>query len=166
MNRWRALDIVLNAGWLWAGVGVLAGRVQRDKTVAALTATADVFLTVLTYWVVGSLQAEGTLGLASLTPHIRAWLFIAVVAGPPLGLAGFWARRGGISGLAARLLIPAAIVMEELIIHPLDRAAFPVDPWLSWTHAAMAGLAVVWAVVVLAWWWVAVTASGPDSRAR
>ena len=153
-NKWRALDLVLNAAWLWAGVAVLAGRVQREKTAAALTAAAALFGTVLAYWVVGSLRGGTALVLTSPPPDTRYWLVVAIVAGPPLGLAGLWMRRQDISGLAARLLIPAAIVGEELFLHPLpSRGAFQFDPWLSWTHAAMPALAVAWAGVAITRWW-------------
>src|SRR5436190_2253472 len=83
-NQWRALDLVLNAAWLWAGVGVLAGRVQREKTAAALTAVVALFGTVLAYWVVGSLRSGAALVLTSPSPDTRYWLVAAIVAGPPL----------------------------------------------------------------------------------
>ena len=150
-NKWRALDLVLNAAWLWAGVGVLAGRVQRHKTAAALMATAALLLTVLAYWVVSALRFGAPL---VLTSHTRYWLFVAIVAGPPLGLAGFWMRCRDIPGLVAQLLIPAAVVVEWLVINPLpDRAGFSFDPWLSWTHAAMPALAVALAGVLVTRWW-------------
>src|SRR5947209_17873740 len=151
-NRWRALDLVLNAACVWAGVGVLAGRVQKRAAPAARTGAAGLFLTVLAYYVVGELRAEGT-PVFSLSPHTELWLFAAAIAGPPLGMVGLWTRRRDLLGLAARLVVPAAIFGEEAVLHPLaTTAAFTFDPWLSWTQAAMVIFAVVWALASIAWW--------------
>jgi len=155
LDKWRALDWVLNAGCVWAGVGVLAGRVQSRAVAASLMGAASLLATVVSYYVVGALRFGTSVGLAFSSSRSVEWLGLAVVGGPVLGFVGFCARRGDLLGLAARLAVPVAVLVEELAIHPLDTratGAFAVDPWLNWTHAGMAAVAVAWMLVSMARW--------------
>ena len=139
-NKWRALDLVLNAAWLWAGVAVLAGRVQRKNMGCRATAAAALLGTVLAYWVTNSLLSGETTVSAFVAEH------------SPLARRGDRgrpaARAGGTLDASPGHLRACRAAADTgcdrrggLVLHALPSRVCCLDPWLSWTHAAMPALA-------------------------
>ena len=75
--------------------------------------------------------------------QVEFWLVRALVLGMPLGAVGVLARRGGIAGALAALVVPVGAVLN-LIVLPLpseSRMAVPVEVTI-WT-AAIAGVVLI-----------------------
>jgi hypothetical protein len=117
----RSVSVFVNAGTFWAGLSILAGWLvsgvpdggrdgARAWSAAAAGALAGVAALVIHYGV-GALTGLMEWGdFASNVP----WFVIAAVTGPVLGLIGRLARRPSGVGLAARLVVPIAALVEPL----------------------------------------------------
>lgn len=146
----RALSLVLNAGFVWAGAAVLCGWLMVRPRWAAPAGSVVLLCAVGFYYVVGAtLGDRTTVGLGALSGAAGLWLAAALVAGPLLGLAGALIHRGGIAGTLAALIVPAGAAAEILGVRRLASQDASVDPWLFWTQTLIVVIAAGSAILVL-----------------
>jgi len=156
---WRTIDLVLNAGSVWACVAILAGwlvapvRWSWAAGTLALAAAAGILALAAAvggYYAYGNVAGDRLgFGLSALSGVLRFWLAAALVLGPVLGTVGALARRPDGWGLTARLVPSAGILGEDALarLHGAggDAAA---EVALGLLLAAATG----WAVAVVASW--------------
>ena len=143
---WLVLDMVVNAGFVWAGLAVLGGRLAATPVRASLAGPLALCCAVGGYYTYGLLAGNRTrVGFAGLAGVERSWLLVAVVLGPVLGLVGAATRRPGPLGLLAALVVPAGAVAEMLFVDRLGRLSD--DREMTW---AQVGIVIVAAVVAMA----------------
>ncbi|WP_432497926.1 hypothetical protein [Kineococcus gypseus] len=106
------LSRLLNAGTVWAGLGVLAGWLLRRPARAAVGGVLSLLTACVVHYGTGRV-------LGVFEPSVWAdnssWFAAAVVVGGPLGLVGALARRPGGRGVPARLVVPAGAVLEPFV---------------------------------------------------
>ncbi|WP_157437823.1 hypothetical protein [Actinoplanes subtropicus] len=154
------VSLILDSGWAWAATAVLAGWLvsrarQPPPTGTPASASAAVavagnpprpFLGALAGFVALSMATVAFYGVQGLfadgwdgwSYQVRFWLVRALVLGMPLGALGVLARRGGITGALAALVVPLGAVLN-LIVLPLpgdSRMAGPVAVTI-WTGAVL-----------------------------
>ena len=125
----RIPSLILDAGWTWAALGVLAGwlaAAPRSGTAAGVLRSAAAGVLVLVaataaYFGVDSVARDEP--FTSYMPEILRWWVASALAGPILGLVGAIARRPTVPGLLARLAIPVGATVHLL---GLPSAATPV----------------------------------------
>lgn len=100
---------LVNAGPVWAGLGVLSGWLVRRPVQAMAAGIVACVLALGAHYGLGTI-----LGMfdAEAWSENSYWFVAAVVLGGPLGLVGTIARRADSWGLAARLLVPVAVAIE------------------------------------------------------
>lgn len=106
------ISVLVNAGVVWAGLGVLAGWLVRRPGHAVLAAVAASELALVVHYAIGSVT--GTMPWASWGDNI-SWFVAAIVLTGPLGLVGAAARRTNLRGLLARLVVPAGAITEPFV---------------------------------------------------
>lgn len=147
---WRALDMLLNAGCVWAALAVLCGWILVTPGRGALAGFVGLACAVAAYYTYGLFAGDRVGGgIGGLTGIVRIWLVLAFVAGPVLGTIGAWIRRPGPLGLASALVVPAGTMAEMLVVRSLDRHTFDIDPWQAWTQLALVLAAGVTAVLTI-----------------
>lgn len=147
---WRAVGLVVNSGSVWAGVAVLAGWFAVRRVPALLIGPVALVVAVAAYYVVGVLLGDrADVGLSGLTGVLRLWLMASVVVGPVLGLVGHLARREDLLGLLARLVVPAAVLLEVAVRFGPSLGEFAFDPVRAWTMVLMVSVASLAALGVL-----------------
>lgn len=142
----RVVSMVLNAGFVWAGAGVLAGWLLGESRLSrgALAGVTTLVAAVLAYYAYGVLVGDRTdAHLASVSGFVRLWAAAAFLAGPVLGAVGVLCRRAGVLGFLARIVVPVGATVELLVLRHLDGESFRVDPALAWTQAAVVGCAAL-----------------------
>ena len=171
----RLASYLLNAGWAWAALAVAAGwliaRWARpapgEGSVArpggaparevlgagALAGCLAAACAVLAYYVSDCVLRAEPFGW--YVQDLLVWLLAAVLLCAPLGALGALARRAGLLGLLARLVVPAGAALQMLVLAPgFDDP--PVQPvhleavlarWLVLVAAAGAVL-----LLVRRWW--------------
>lgn len=137
------VSLILDSGWAWAATAVLAGFLAgrgRRPVVGALAGFVALSIATIAFYLVEGLFADSWDGWWYQTEF---WLLRALVLGMPLGAVGVLARRGGIAGALAALVVPAGAVLN-LIVLPLpaeSRMAAPVAVTV-WT-GAIAGVVLI-----------------------
>ena len=125
----RSLSIVTGGGAAWATFGMLMAAWRRRGLLQSVAAgTVALAAAVAAYYVAEAVAANSP--LAQELGEMRFWTLGAVVVGPPLGLAGWCARRDQTwQGLTAMLLVPLSFAGESAIyldgyewLSPLERA--------------------------------------------
>ena len=146
----RATGMVLNSGSAWAALAVVSGWLIARPVASAFAGAGALMAAVAAYYVFGVLAGDRThVGFTGVSGVVRMWLVLAVVAGPILGLSGALARRPGLVGLVAMLVVPIGILVEMLGVRRLNGETFAVDPALAWAQAAMVAGAVIGAGIAL-----------------
>ena len=149
-GAWRALDMLLNAGSVWAGLAVLCGWLLLTPGRGAVAGLLGLACAVAGYYAYGRISGDrADVGLGGLSGVIRVWAVAAVFAGPILGGVGALIRRAGVPGLVAALVVPVGTIAEMLLVHHLDLGAFAIDPWLAWTQLGLILLACAGAVLAM-----------------
>lgn len=127
-NMWLAIRFtiskVANAGTLWAGLAVAVGWFLRGRMPAVVGGILAGVLVLAVHYGLGVLSGMFD---SSIWAHNWHWFVAAVITGGPLGLVGAIARQGGMWGVLARLLVPAAAVVE-----PFARGLFTTPAFLPW----------------------------------
>ena len=135
---WRAASMLLNAGWVWAGLAVLGGWLLATPWRGAVAGVVSLISAVAAYYCYGLVLGDRVgLGFSGLSAQVRLWLIMAVLAGPLLGLAGALAHRCGLVGLIAALVVPVGATVEMLVLRSLGSESFMIDPWQAWTQLAV-----------------------------
>lgn len=148
---WRAVSMLLNAGCVWAGLAVLGGWILGTPWRGALAGVGSLASAVGAYYGYGLISGDRAgIGFGGTSGTVRMWLVLAVVAGPLLGSAGALARRSGLVGTIAALVVPVGATVEMLVLRSLGPEAFRVDPWQAWTQVAVVVAAVGGAALAVA----------------
>lgn len=175
-NVWpqtRAASYVLNAGWVWGAIGILAGLARTTPVTAGLdvktharrlfgAARAGVLacgVACLAYVGVelivnlSSVPSAGTLpsGFSPASPwrefagQVAVWSVISLITGPVLGVLGGLCRAHGPLGLLARLSIPVGALIEMIWMPRWD----PSEPTVRVVQIVVLVAATLGAVLVL-----------------
>ncbi|MFB4286305.1 hypothetical protein ACBI99_01605 [Nonomuraea sp. ATR24] len=150
---WSLMEIVslmLDAGWAWAGLGVLAGwratrggaptgrRLARGAVagvVALLAATAA-------YYIADTIVHDVSSG--SYAYDTVYWWVASALFGPVLGAIGACAGHPGVIGMLARLTVPVGAAVQMAVLPPgRNDVLTNIGQWVVWTAAAVAAGLVV-----------------------
>jgi hypothetical protein len=150
------VSLILDSGWAWAATAVLAGwlagrsrppsaggaaaRGAPRPVVGAVAGFVVLSVATVAFYAVQGLFADNWDGWWY---QATFWLERALVLGMPLGAVGVLARRGGLAGALAALVVPAGAVLN-LIVLPLpseSRMAGPVEVTIG--VGAIAGVALI-----------------------
>ncbi|NAZ74736.1 hypothetical protein GTQ99_04765 [Kineococcus sp. T13] len=134
----RFLSYLLNAGWAWAALAVLAGWWVRTWLLGAAAGWVSVSGAVLAYYVTDA-RVRGE-SFSSYGGEVLLWLAACVLLCAPLGLAGACTRRRDVWGLVAGLVVP---VGAGVIV-------YPEAVWARWTVWVVAAVGAV--LSVRRWW--------------
>ncbi|MBL7253069.1 DUF6518 family protein [Paractinoplanes lichenicola] len=134
-------SLILDAGWVWAALAVLAGwlasrRVQPVAGLAWGAAAGGLSLLCATAAYYGTdLLFDGGSWWGWVT---RYWLIGSVLLGPPLGVVGALIRRGGAIGVVAAIVVPVGAALQMVILPPPaeSRMAEPIQ-WSVWVAAVV-----------------------------
>ncbi|MFD6045931.1 hypothetical protein ACFWG7_32200 [Streptomyces koyangensis] len=112
-----ALSLIFSVGWPWAGYAFLVGFFSRSKTMSGLLAFAGLATGVTVYYLFkyiypytppGSTNVTGV----SFSSGIVVWGTMALLLGPPMGLAGYLSRHQGMVALPFQLAVPLIAFFE------------------------------------------------------
>lgn len=118
--RWT-LSKLVNSGTVWAGLGILSGWLIGRPVRGALAGVVASLLALVAHYGLG--RVTGVFG-PDIWASNASWFVAAAVLGGPLGMVGAMARRADLWGLAARLVVPVAAVLE-----PFVSGLFAVPPF-------------------------------------
>jgi hypothetical protein len=118
-------SFVLDAGWAWAAVAVLAGALAAGLLTAATAGAVALVAAVGAYFAMDAVLREESLSLYG--PEMARWWAVSLIAGPALGLVGALARRPGALGLVAALVVPAGAMTQMLLFPPGGGALVVTD---------------------------------------
>ena len=120
-----AMAELLGSGTVWAGMLVWIGWWLARPGTAALAALVAGQVALSCYAVLGILTGVHGPEIWASDAH---WFGLVLIAGPMLGMVGSTAQRDGLTGLLARLLVPAGAVAEPLVRGLLVAPADLVGP--------------------------------------
>ncbi|MFF0509065.1 hypothetical protein ACFYUH_36520 [Streptomyces fimicarius] len=136
----KVLSLLLDAGWSWAALGVLAGWLTGSLLRGALSGVAALAGAVVAYY------ATDTFVFGAGTDTIR-WVVTAVPLGFVLGMVGAAIRSRGLMGLAAALVVPVGAAVQMVVMPPRPHMtvtpSIVVAEIIVWTGAA---IGVGWAI--------------------
>lgn len=141
------LSELVNAGALWAGLGVLSGWLVRGRAQAVVAGIIALLTACVVHYGVGL-----ALGMfdAGVWADNSSWFLAAVILGGPLGLVGAIARRPDGWGIGARLVVPVGAVIQ-----PFYLGLFTTPAALPWPDRAadfITGLTLVTAGATGGFW--------------
>ncbi|PRY12542.1 hypothetical protein CLV37_110102 [Kineococcus rhizosphaerae] len=139
----RFLSYLLDAGWAWAALAVLAGWWARTWLLGAAAGWVSVSGAVLAYYLTDA-QVRGE-SFSSYVGEVLLWLAACVLLCAPLGLVGACARRRDARGLVAGLVVPVGAAVQMVVLAPgLEGAiVYPQAVWARWTVWVAAAVGVV-----------------------
>lgn len=112
----QVLSLILDSGWAWASLAVLAGLFARARLLAAIGGLLVLAAATTTYFCMDSvLRSES---LASYGTEIVVWWIGSVLLGPLLGMIGAHAGTSGATGLLAKLTVPVGAITQMILIPP------------------------------------------------
>jgi hypothetical protein len=148
-SAWLAVSMVLNSGFVWAGLAVLAGRSATTPVRAAIAGFLGLACAVGSYYAYGALVGDRIeVGFTGLAGVARYWLYAAAFLGPVLGLVGAGTRRPGLLGLAATLVVPLGAITEMLVVRGLGQLS--ADLVMLGTQIGIVSVAAVVGVTAVA----------------
>lgn len=142
-------------GWLTDGLGSLANSAGPWSLAAFLVAMLTCRPGVAAFWAVlvlgaceiGYVMATEIRGGSNATSTIAFWLTAAILAGPPLGVAGSWTRQGTWwFGASVGPAVLAGVLIGEPT-YALSTIAETTTP-AYWVGELLVGVAVVVAACV------------------
>jgi hypothetical protein len=142
----RVPSLVLDAGWAWAGLAVVAGWLAGAPARGAVAGAVALLAATTVYYVTDSVARDEP--FARYGPELLLWWLASVVGGPALGAVGAYVNRPGVPGLLAGLVIPVGMA-AQMIVLPLgagSAVATPAERWarlIVWAAAAVGGAVVV-----------------------
>lgn len=162
----QAVHLVLDAGWSWAALAFCVGLARKSRTESIVLASASLIVAVVAYYLTklgqGEFLAADLSDLSggatytswhSFLSKTVYWVTIACVLGPLLGWAGNMARKGGLRGLAFRLLVPVIAVIdtsERLRVEAALQGGVAEATWSAIRLVAVAVILVLVGCVVIA----------------
>ncbi|MER5499622.1 MULTISPECIES: hypothetical protein [unclassified Streptomyces] len=130
----KVLSLLLDAGWAWAALAVVAGWLAGTLLRGALAGTLSLIAATSAYYVTDAYVADAESAMAY-------WAVAALLFGPALGAVGAAARRPGRVGLLAALTVPLGAAAQMVVMPP--------RPHLTLTPSIVLAEAVVWTGAVL-----------------
>jgi hypothetical protein len=127
---------LLNAGWAWAGLAVLAGALVREPLLGAVAGVLSAGSALFAFDAVDALLRE--VSLVDALSADRLWWAAGLLFCPGLGVVGTQVRRPGTLGLLARLVVPTGAALEAGV--RLDGQGVR---WTVWTAAAAVSLTLL-----------------------
>lgn len=112
----RVTSHVLDAGWAWAAVAFVAGCLAGSPARGAAAGFVALVAATIAYYGMDSILREEPLSLY-WREMLRWWLGSAIF-GPVLGCIGAYARRPGVVGLLAGLVIPIGAAAQMVLMPP------------------------------------------------
>lgn len=139
------LTFVLNAGWAWLAVMVLAGWIACTVPVAAVAGVLAATSAVLAYYIADSLFSVGP--LAESLPEVGYWVLAVLIMGPGFGLVGAFLKARGLPAIAAGLVVPLGATVEMIWLPRWadghENSNLTIARILVWVSAAIAAGIVV-----------------------
>ncbi|MEV4721052.1 hypothetical protein AB0J94_27960 [Micromonospora noduli] len=140
-------SFILDAGWAWAAMAVLAGwLVSRSVRLAAgmlrgaLAGGCTLIFATSAYYGVDVIF-DGDIWWGGTTQY---WLSVSVCLGPLLGAVGALIQRSGPVGTLAVLLVPAGAALQMVLLPPPPESAMAWPVRLSvWAAATVAAVLIV-----------------------
>ncbi len=132
------ISMLVNAGTVWAGLAVVSGWLVRRPVQAFAAGVVALLVALVVHYGVGLI-----LGMFDQNVWTENQYFFqaAVVLCGPLGLVGAIARRPDLWGVVARLVVPAAAVLEPFVIGMLTSPA--IMPWPQRVASVISGMVLL-----------------------
>jgi hypothetical protein len=112
----EAASLVLGAGWAWAGLALGAGSLAATSAAGALAGALALVAATTAYYASDTVLRQEPFAL--YWPEVQQWWLLGAVSGCLLGLVGTYIPRPGLSGLLARLALPAGAAAQMIILPP------------------------------------------------
>lgn len=139
--------LLLDAGWAWAALAVIAGALTRDRVAGAAAGALALIGATVTYYVSDSMLREEPLALYG--PELLRWSIAGVILGLALGAVGASIKDAGVIGLLAGLTVPVGAAVQMIVLPPHSGAAV-VNPAATWAQGIVFAAAAVAVAVVTA----------------
>lgn len=132
------LSKLLNAGTLWAGIGIWVGWLFARPLPALCISVLGALSTLSIHYALGQL-----IGIYQPSIWIEnwTWFLLAVIAIAPLSQVGVLARRSSWVGLLARCVLPAGALAEPFVTGLFSYPA--IIPWPNRYSAYLVGAVLV-----------------------
>jgi Family of unknown function (DUF6518) len=130
-----ATSSLANSAGPWSLVAFLVARYNKRLPAAVVAAAL-----ALASCEVGYALATELRGGSNATSTVVFWFVAAVIAGPPLGVAGAWSTRGGMGRGVGFAVIGGVLIGEGL--YGWTTVADTTD-WRYWATELVAGVALV-----------------------
>lgn len=148
-SGWSIIEIVsvlLDSGWAWAGLAVLAGFLAtrakqsglgaRALTRGAVAGVVTLLAATAAYYAVDTVVHDVPLGSYGLDTVF--WWAASVVLGPILGAIGSCAGRPGAIGVLAKVTVPVGAAVQMVVRPPgRNEVITTIGQWVVWTAAAV-----------------------------
>lgn len=148
-SGWSIIEIVsvlLDSGWAWAGLAVLAGflatRAKQSglgaRTLArgAVAGVVTLLAATAAYYAVDTVVHDVPPG--SYGHDTVYWWAASVLLGPILGATGSCARRPGAIGVLAKVTVPVGAAVQMVAMPPgRNEVIMTIGQWVVWTTAAV-----------------------------
>jgi len=142
----RVASLVLDAGWAWAALAVVAGWLAAAPARGALAGVLALLAATTVYYGTDSIIGDDP--LAWYWPELLRWWLASLVGGSALGTIGAFGRRPGVLGLLAGLTIPIGAT-AQMIVSPPGPEGQLATPAESWARLIVLATAAVWAAAVI-----------------
>ncbi|PRX97883.1 hypothetical protein CLV72_105235 [Allonocardiopsis opalescens] len=140
------VSLVLNAGWAWAGLAVVAGRLTGALGRGAAAGMSALLAASVAYYASDAVLRPEPFGLFD---QGRPWLAVSLVLGPGLGAVGALAARSGWVGLLAGLTVPVGAVTETVLL-PRGNGVLAAAPLMAGIQICVVAAAVAAAALLSA----------------
>ncbi|WP_433256108.1 hypothetical protein ACQPYK_16425 [Streptosporangium sp. CA-135522] len=148
-SGWSVMEIVsvlLDSGWAWAGLAVLAGSLAtrarqrglgaRTPARGAVAGVVALLAATAAYYAVDTVVHGVSLGSYGLDTVY--WWVASVLFGPILGAIGSCARQPGAIGVLAKLTVPVGAAVQMVVMPPgRNEVIMTIGQWVVWTAAAV-----------------------------
>ncbi len=148
-NGWsiaEILSVLLDSGWAWAGLAVLAGAWATQSGLSAfgsrILARGAVAGVLPLLAATGSYYALDTIihddPVTSYAVDTAFWWTMALLLGPILGVIGACARRPGVIGVLAQMAVPVGAAVQMVVMPPGRNGVITtIGQWVVWTSSAV-----------------------------
>jgi hypothetical protein len=142
----RVASLVLDAGWAWAGLAVVAGWLAATPARGSVAGVLALLAATTVYYGTDSIIGDDP--LAWYWPELTRWWLASVVGGSALGTIGAFGRRPGVLGLLAGSTIPIGATVQMIVSPPGPGGQF-VTPAESWARLIVLATAAAGAAAVV-----------------
>jgi hypothetical protein len=142
----RVASLVLDAGWAWAALAVVAGWLAAAPARGALAGVVALLAATTAYYATDSIIGDDALGWYG--PELVRWWLASVVSGSVLGTIGAYGRRPGALGLLAGLTIPIGATAQMIVSPPGPGGQF-ATPAENWARLIVLATAAVSAAALI-----------------